>query len=300
MEQFERMKGKDFENYVINAIYQRVNDPNLIPETQTYAKRDNGKYALLDFYFPQINVWIEIDEPRHELCVDSDKIREIEVRNNNIDIIKTLDEKTVDIKKLTAYDILASANQYDIKHATLERISYTDDINELNQKIDDVVVMIKNKIKDLKEPLKWKDYTEKLNELKVKNKLSRNDEIYFYTNKQILNDIFGANINFFMRGYKKCKNFSIWFPNIYIDGMQPVWKNILSKDFNTIIEELNKDEEIEDITIPRITFIRYRGYKNKLYIKFLGVYEFVSRDKNKRKFTCTSQEINLKECAENY
>lgn len=301
MEQFERMQGKDFENYVINAIYQRVGNPNLIPETQTYAKRNNGKYALLDLYFPQINVWVEVDEPRHELCKDEDKIREMEVRKNNVNIIKALDEKTVDINNLTAYDILASANQYDIENAKLERISYTDDIDELNKEIDDVVIVIKNKIKDLKQPLKWENYKDKLNEIKEKNKLTRNDEIYFYTNKQVLNDVFGANLKSYGRGHRTCKNYGIWFPNIYIEGMKPsLWKDVLSKNFNTILEELNEDKYVEGITMPRITFIRYRGYKNKLYIKFLGVYEFVGRDKNKREFRCISQEINLKECAKNY
>ena len=58
-----RTKRKDYENYVINAIWNRVANKNLKPVTQQYVynNRENQHY-FIDLYFPQINVGIEVDE----------------------------------------------------------------------------------------------------------------------------------------------------------------------------------------------------------------------------------------------
>lgn len=83
-----RTKRKDFENYVVNAVWQRLADPYLQPETQRYVRRDSG-YALIDLYFPAVNVGVECDEAYHLGDVQrmSDKAREEEIaaRLNSVD-----------------------------------------------------------------------------------------------------------------------------------------------------------------------------------------------------------------------
>ena len=83
-----RTKRKDYENYVVNAVWQRLGDPYLQPETQRYVRRDNG-YALIDLYFPAVNVGVECDEAYHLGDVQrmSDKAREEEIsaRLNSVD-----------------------------------------------------------------------------------------------------------------------------------------------------------------------------------------------------------------------
>ena len=37
-----RTKRKDYENYVVNAIWNRVNDSRLVPVSQQYVKDKNG------------------------------------------------------------------------------------------------------------------------------------------------------------------------------------------------------------------------------------------------------------------
>lgn len=49
-----RTKRKDYENYVINAIWHKLNRLDVQPVTQQYIRRSDGKYALVDLYFPQI------------------------------------------------------------------------------------------------------------------------------------------------------------------------------------------------------------------------------------------------------
>ena len=51
-----RGTNKKYETYVINAIYQKVNNPNLIIETQKEIKLENGYRPLIDLFLPQLNI----------------------------------------------------------------------------------------------------------------------------------------------------------------------------------------------------------------------------------------------------
>lgn len=48
---------KDYENYVINRIWSLLDDPEIKPVSQWYA--------LIDLYFPQLNIGIECNEFHH-------------------------------------------------------------------------------------------------------------------------------------------------------------------------------------------------------------------------------------------
>jgi len=61
-----RTADKDKENYIINAVWQKIDSIDLQPVTQQYIRRPNGRYALLDLYFPQLNYGIECDEAYHQ------------------------------------------------------------------------------------------------------------------------------------------------------------------------------------------------------------------------------------------
>ena len=47
-----RTKRKDYENYVVNAIWNRVNDYRLVPVTQQYVTDGKGNRYFIDLYFP--------------------------------------------------------------------------------------------------------------------------------------------------------------------------------------------------------------------------------------------------------
>ena len=60
-------KDKEKENYVVNAIWQRLDDLNIKPVTQQYVHfSKSNRYALIDLYFPQINYGVECDEAHHK------------------------------------------------------------------------------------------------------------------------------------------------------------------------------------------------------------------------------------------
>ena len=62
---FSRTKRKDYENYILNAIWHKLDRSDIQPVTQQFIKRSDGKYALVDLYFPQLNIGIECDEAHH-------------------------------------------------------------------------------------------------------------------------------------------------------------------------------------------------------------------------------------------
>ena len=64
--QLKRTFNKKYENYCITRIYHLLkrNDVQIITQ-QMFKRKEDGKIALADLYFPQINLSIEIDEPHH-------------------------------------------------------------------------------------------------------------------------------------------------------------------------------------------------------------------------------------------
>ena len=56
---FSRTKRKDYENYILNAVWQKIDCLDLRPVTQQYVKGHDNEYYLIDLYFPQINIGVE-------------------------------------------------------------------------------------------------------------------------------------------------------------------------------------------------------------------------------------------------
>ena len=84
-----RTKRKDYENYVVNAIWNRVADYRLLPVSQQYIKDANGNYYFIDLYFPQLKIGIECDEGYHSS--KEQRILDAEREATIIDVMKQVD-----------------------------------------------------------------------------------------------------------------------------------------------------------------------------------------------------------------
>ena len=80
-----RTRRKDYENYVINRVWNKLDDLNIKPVTQQYIKRNDNEYALLDLYFPQVNINVECNETYHKA-----KQQEEKDKSRTIDILRVL------------------------------------------------------------------------------------------------------------------------------------------------------------------------------------------------------------------
>lgn len=67
---------KKHENYVITALLHDERLRDLKPITQHYVPLSDANYALIDLYYPQIDLAIEVDEPFHLDNKDADEQRQ--------------------------------------------------------------------------------------------------------------------------------------------------------------------------------------------------------------------------------
>lgn len=254
---------KDYENYVINAIYQRVNNLKLIPVTQQYV-RAKEKYYLIDLYFPQINLGIEINESYHYKQIKKDQIR---------------------LEKI--YSSL------DLKDFILESIKI-DTLENTEEEIKRIVKLIKKRISKYK--LEIETYEQKLKKIKT-NKIIRSKDSFFFKKINDIAFIFGKNYKGMQRAYFQITEESdfIWCPtlNYEVNGKiigNKKWNNVLSKDWNQIIETSkiknntvkfkNLKKEIM-LNLNRIVFVKTKNNLGQVGYRFIGVFRLIS-DYNKR------------------
>lgn len=263
-----RTKRKDYENYVIGAIWHRLNNLEIKPVSQQYVKRTDGKHALLDLYFPQINVGIECDEAYHEHNTEPDKIREANVEQ--------------------ALSALQMGHEF-----TLLRINANTDIDELNRQINEAVERISDLYKAAGEP-KWSDEKDPVDYVKECGKLSLRDNLQFAKIVDIA--------KCFDREYKAMqtstffldKNTVVWCPKlaIEVDGETKApsaagWLNVLSDNWDTITtivpDNLEHKAKFREPDLKALVFAQSKNSLGRVAYRFLGVYQFEKSDaENKR------------------
>lgn len=251
--QLKKTDKKNYENYVVTRLYNLLNDPTIKFITQQYIRRPNG-YALVDLYYPQFNLYVEIDESHHKDNITSDQLRHRDI----VDATNFIE------KRIIVYD------------RTQE---------EVDKQIDDLLNYIKNlKSEQIKNDLfvEWNidsemnpDYYIDLGYIDTK------DNVSFQTQ----NDVFKCFGKLYEKRYWRCsikhpseKNTSVWCPKFF---EHKDWYNELSEDYSVIkTKSKNKDHNLEDLC-KRDKKVPYRyvfGHiisplGGKSY-KFLGLYKF--------------------------
>ena len=148
---------KNFETYVINAIYQRVGNSELEIETQKYVRIQNGEKRLIDLYLPQFSMAIEVDEGYHssEFQKGKDKTREGSIIQQ---AFKYSTGVTITFKRVKAFDV---------------------DLKEIDNSINLIVDEIKEKIKETPY-LKWYYGEDRIELIKERGYIDTKDYFYFY------------------------------------------------------------------------------------------------------------------------
>ena len=292
-----RTNGKKYENFVINAIYARIANLDLIPVTQKYVKNpncsnsDNKKYYLLDLYFPQLNYGIEVDEPAHEKQANQefDKIRE----NDILDAVEGFTIGRIEIGK---------------DEKTLNTIE------KVNEQINEKVVEIKKLIAEKKEQLSWKDEETQKKEVFAKGVFDVNDGVTYKGISEIYSSIVGRSVANLGKGFVKLnKSYKLWCPYLAIqldDGTvitRNGWENTLNED-RSIIEEIPEDMKKcgedglwNENGIKRIVFMHVQNNFGIDEVRFLGVFEAVrletikeGKNKGKQKRTYKRTKTSVK------
>lgn len=258
-----RTKRKDYENYVVNAIWNRVNDSRLVPISQQYVKDENGTYYFIDLYFPQLKIGIECDEGYH--TSHEQKVLDAEREATIIDVMKQVD----------GCDYIAL------------HVDVTKTFEEVEEQINAHVLTIKSKIEELNVQDGWthtgKEAPHRLTSeasdiveyFKDKEYITIEDDIIFPTNMDVYNNILGQNFTYWRfdcgerfrdlytkYGYEE--GTFPWFPQLTVQ--KPTSKgyfNFLSKDGTEIYEYLKSPAE----NMQRKSENKYIGKKRVVFAK---------------------------------
>jgi len=273
---FSRTKRKDYENYVINAIWNRIDNKELMPVTQQYIYNsiDNEHY-FVDLFFPQLMIGIEVNERHH-----------LEQREKDL---KRSEAIWYEINKLT----VGSSSEYIVY--IIEVFNKTFD--EIEDRINEVVQIIKSQISESKLD-KW--IVDREDFLKSKDEITIKDDIVFYSIAETCNMLFKTDYKIGTKGMRKSwflpsilKNNSkfigkfLWFPKLAIENeglflaVSRNWNNRLNKDGSLIefnektAEKVDADYEcIADSDEPSvITFAQSTDPLGRRGYRFIGVYK---------------------------
>jgi hypothetical protein len=268
-----RTDRKNYENYVINAIWNRI-DKKIRPVSQQYVNNPNDKrkHYFLDLYFPSVNLGIECNEAYHANNVENDNKRKVTIYDE-LNQLNIASKNTVN-------------HQFDYKQIVIE--VYSKSFDEVEAQIDSAVAEINKRAKDIDLSDDWAFMNPELY-FKDKEYITSGDNIIFKTIVQAAKIIFNTSDVPPRRGGFVPKNpkfekingidTSAWFPQLVIeeDGqLKPRaqgWSNILTNDGNTILEYHETKAETDKKYPIRITFTKSRDTLHNDGYKFVGIFE---------------------------
>lgn len=271
-----RTKRKDFENYIINSIWNGVKCSDLLPVSQQYIN-SNGNHYFIDLYFPQLNIGIECDEPYHEKQKTKDIEREISI----FDVLN----RVTDISSYRPFHISVS-----------ETTSINDLDTQINKCIKEIITVITSKIREGNFENGWKMiFNDPYEFYSGKNSIRIDDNIRFDTTKDIYNALFGKNYKKSPRrgGVLLSNGILVWTPQLAVDDKKHKsgWHNDISRD-GCIIREfsIKSSEENEKrhainkhIGQKRIVFTKTKDMVTGLEAyRFVGVFIADHFDSNHR------------------
>ena len=249
--QLAKAQNKKYEHYVVNRIWNMLNDSRVKFVTQQFVTRPEGR-ALTDMFFPQLEIHIEVDEGFHKKQIDADKVREADIIN------------------ATGHQIL--------------RVDVTNDIEQINTDIDEIVTTIKNKVDSLENFKSWDLAMEQNPQTYIdKGYIDVKDDVAFRTIADGAS-CFGRD---YSKGLQKAyiphpaePNKYLWFPKFYENEE---WSNQMSDDEETITEyskfpekfheHIDKHIAEAEKVYSRIVFARVRSSLGDLMYRFKGEYK---------------------------
>lgn len=265
---FQKISSKPTELYVLTRLWHQLDDLEVQMIPQQYVGLPENRYAMTDIFFPQANIFVEINEPAH---YDSEWRIELDRRRNENIVNRTgIKEMVIDCRK---------------------------PLQEIHQQIDQVVEAIKTQIaasrqsgtfkrwrpNEARDPLFWKS-----------QKIIRVEDDVILNNIEAICKLFDANFNQTKRGFLRkgaihhpsITGYIIWWPSKF---SRSGWKNDCLEDGILITEshsdtEKNRSHYHGTIQHPhkRIIFYHDKDVLGFVGYYFKGVYEIDFNLSNER------------------
>lgn len=253
-----KLRNKKYEFYVVSRIIHLLNDTEIQFTTQQLVRNEEGKRYLIDLYFPQFKIAVEVDESHHLSNEEADRARERE--------------------------IISSA---DVKFFRIQ-CDNNSNIESVHESIDQLI----NQIRPLKNNKDFKPYSYQ-DEFSVKlwlkaGKLRISDGAKFRTHADVLR-LFGKNYKLHQAGSSPLnEKVQVWFPKLY---KNKDWINSISPD-GEIIEQtrVGNDMEIKEIK-DSIVFAHQADVLGNIYYSFKGIFRCTRHTKNEISYKRIATEV---------
>lgn len=242
-----KLRNKKYEFYVVSRIIHLLNDTEIQFTTQQLVRNEEGKRYLIDLYFPQFKIAVEVDESHHLSNEEADRARERE-------IISSADVNFVRIQ-----------------------CDHNSNIESVHDSIDQLI----NRIRPLKNSKDFRAYSYQ-DEFSVEpwlkaGKLTISDGAKFRTHADVLR-LFGKNFSLHQAASSPLnEKVQVWFPKLY---KNKDWVNSISPD-GEIIEQtrVGNDMEIKEIK-DSIVFAHQTDVLGNIYYSFKGIFRCTGHTKN--------------------
>ena len=271
---FKKLDGKPHELYSVSRIFHRLDDPTIELRTQQPVRIDQ-RIRLLDVYFPQFGIGVEIDEPHHANQKEADTLREQEIIGAaNIAPLERVvfDElksrKTVDARLDEIVDLLRARKADAISNGTFAPFSYGER--------SDAKIWLK------------------------KGTLTTSDDAQFVLIEDVCTLFEGAQHRI-RKGFLPMKDGrALWFPQLAQKGVTapPNWKNSIAEDGRITEERLASGAKVETEEYSgteRLVFARFRDPVLGVgqYYRFYGRYVLESQDATRAVFERIGESVEL-------
>lgn len=292
-----RTRRKDYENYVVNAVWNRLGDSELKPVSQQFVTGPSGERYFIDLYFPQLNIGVECDEAYHLGQAAYDRFRE----RTLIDVLShvDLDESYVPL-----------------------HVDVSGGFEKTEQQIDYVVKRIKDAALFARESgrfVAWEPERTVEERLVDLAEIRAGDDLGFPSIIETCNAIFRTGYQQGKGQRRACfhprcgpyahlfaEKYVLWFAPVHVAGQDGrTWENYVSEDGRTIYEvntkrpvrELESTEDFE-----RVVFVKARNpITGKNEYRFLGVFTLAGYDTYQgvdcRRYDRTSERFDLRQSA---
>lgn len=251
-----KISHKGWELYVISRILHLLDDPDIEFVCQQQVRKSDGKRYLVDLYFPQLKMYIEVDEAQHFSPdhIQFDKLRQREI----------LEVANIDERRVPVYEP--------------DRKSYRS-LSEINSDVKKLLEEIRTRKANLIEAqnfLRW-DISDRYNPQNYISSGFISVEENVAVRRQVdALKIFGADFKGYQRGWWDIKGTdkAVWFPRLYTSKN---WTNSLSEDGLKITEMRSDKSIISGDGAPETDRVVFGHYKNALgetVYKFVGLFRF--------------------------
>ena len=242
-----KLRNKKYEFYVVSRIIHLLNDTEIQFTTQQLIRKKDGKRYLIDLYFPQFKIAVEIDESHHLSNEEADRARERE-------IISYVDVEFFRIK-----------------------CDNNSNIESVHKRIDTLI----DKIRRLKNNKDFRPYSYQdefsIDQWLRAGKLTISDGAKFRTHADVLR-LFGKNFRLHQAGSSPLnEKVQVWFPKLYNNND---WISSISPD-GKIIEQtrVGNDMEIKEIK-DSIVFAHQKDVLGNIYYSFKGIFRCTRHTEN--------------------